>query len=383
MDFRSDNVAGVAPQILEAVIAANEGTATSYGADEISARVEAKLCEIFEREVRAFPVATGTAANALSLSVMTPPYGAILCHEEAHIQLDECGAPEMFTGGAKLVPLPGVSGKLTPDSVRGVLEKTLTGDSHRVQPAALSLTQATEAGTCYRPAEIAALTEVARSRGMKVQMDGARFANAVAHLGASPAEVTWRAGIDALAFGATKNGALGAEIVVFFDTTLAETFAFRRKRAGHLFSKMRFVSAQLEAYLAEDRWLTFARHANAMGTRIAQGLQRLPRVTLLHPVEANEVFIQLPLQVVAGLRQAGFDFYDWTDGAPGTVRLVMAFNTDPRPCRGLHPDRRAPRGGSGLAEARASGVPELEAARCAASWSHSDSLPKDWPRIRS
>jgi threonine aldolase len=329
MDFRSDNVAGAAPQILDAVIAANTGTATSYGSDDISARVEAKLCEIFECEVRAFPVATGTAANALALSVMTPSYGAIFCHEEAHIHLDECGAPEMFTGGAKLVPLPGTSGKLTPEAVRGVLEKTLTGDSHRVQPAALSLTQATEAGTCYRPAEIAELSEIARSRGMKVQMDGSRFANAMAHLGVAPAEVTWRAGVDALAFGATKNGAIGAEIVVFFDTALAETFAFRRKRAGHLFSKMRFVSAQLEAYLAEDRWLVFARHANAMAKRIAQGLQRLPRVTLLHPVEANEVFIQLPLQVVTGLRQAGFNFYDWTDAAPGTVRLVMAFNTDP------------------------------------------------------
>jgi len=329
MDFRSDNVAGAAPQILEAVIAANQGTSTSYGGDEISARVEAKLCEIFEREIRAFPVATGTAANALSLSVMTPPYGAILCHEEAHIHFDECGAPEMFTGGAKLVPLPGASGKLTPETVRHLLETTLTGDPHRVQPSALSITQATEAGTCYRPAEVAALAEVAKSRGMKVQMDGARFANAVAHLGVAPAEITWRAGVDALAFGATKNGALGAEMVVFFDTTLAETFVFRRKRAGHLFSKMRFVSAQLEAYLAEDRWLAFARHANAMATRIAQGVQRLPRVKLLHAVEANEVFVELPLQVLTGLRKAGFNFYDWTDAAPGTVRLVLAFNSDP------------------------------------------------------
>jgi threonine aldolase len=329
MDFRSDNVAGVAPQIIEAVIAANQGRSTSYGADDITGRVEARLCEIFEREVRAFPVATGTAANALSLSVMTPPYGAILCHEEAHIHLDECGAPEMFTGGAKLVPLPGASGKLVPETVRGVLEKTLTGDSHRVQPAALSLTQATEAGTCYRPAEIAALAEIARARGMRVQMDGARFANAVAHLGVAPADVTWRAGVDALAFGATKNGAMGAEIVVFFDTALAETFPLRRKRAGHLFSKMRFVSAQLDAYLAEDRWLDFARHANAMASRLAQGLQRLPSVTLLHAVEANEVFAQLPLAVVAGLRKAGFNFYDWTDAAPGTVRLVLAFDTDP------------------------------------------------------
>jgi threonine aldolase len=329
MDFRSDNVAGAAPQILEAVIAANHGTASSYGADEISARVEAKLCEIFEREVRAFPVATGTAANALSLAVMTPPYGAILCHDEAHIHFDECGAPEMFTGGAKLVPLPGASGKLTPDTVRGLLENTLTGDAHRVQPSALSITQATEAGTCYSPAEVGALTEVARSRGMKVQMDGARFANAVAHLGQSPAEITWRAGVDVLAFGATKNGAIGAEMVVFFDTTLAETFGFRRKRAGHLFSKMRFVSAQLDAYLAEDRWLAFARHANAMATRIAQGVQRIPGVRLLHAVEANEVFAVLPLAVISGLRHAGFDFYDWTDAGPGAVRLVLAFNADP------------------------------------------------------
>jgi threonine aldolase len=329
MDFRSDNVAGVAPQIMEAVIAANQGTATSYGGDDISARVEAKLCEIFEREVRAFPVATGTAANALALSVMSPPYGAILCHDEAHIHLDECGAPEMFTGGAKLVPLPGAAGKLAPEAVRGVLERTLTGDPHRVQPAALSITQATEAGTCYRPAEIAALTEVARARGMKVQMDGARFANAVAHLGVAPAEITWRVGVDVLAFGATKNGALGAEVVVFFDTALAETFILRRKRAGHQFSKMRFVSAQLEAYLAEERWLAFARHANAMATRIAHGLQRLPGVKLLHAVEANEVFAILPLPVIAGLRHAGFNFYDWTDAGPGAVRLVLAFNTDP------------------------------------------------------
>jgi threonine aldolase len=328
MDFRSDNVAGAAPDILQAVIEANAGTVTSYGADPYSERVEARLSEIFEKPVKAFAVATGTACNALALSALTPAYGAVLCHEEAHIHLDECGAPELFTGGAKLVPIPGAGGKLKPDAVRNMLEQTLNGDPHRVQPAALSLTQATEAGTCYRPAEIGALAEIARGRKMKVHMDGARFANAVAHLGVAPAEVTWRAGVDVLSFGATKNGALGAEVVVFFDPALAEMFVVRRKRAGQLLSKMRFVSAQLEAYLKGDRWLALARHANAMATRIAQGLQRLPQTSLLHPVEANEVFVQLPQNVIAGLKAAGFNFYDWTDGAPGTVRLVTAFNTD-------------------------------------------------------
>jgi threonine aldolase len=198
-----------------------------------------------------------------------------------------------------------------------------------VQPAALSLTQSTEAGTCYRPAEIATLVEIARARRMKVHMDGARFANAVAHLNVAPAEITWKVGVDVLSFGATKNGALGAEVVVFFDTDLAEMFAVRRKRGGQLLSKMRFVSAQLEAYLKGERWLELARHANAMATRLAQGLQRLPGTALVSPVEANEVFIRLPLPVIAGLKAAGYNFYEWTDGAPGTIRLVAAFNTDP------------------------------------------------------
>jgi threonine aldolase len=329
MDFRSDNVAGAAPDILQAVIDANSGTVTSYGNDPYSERVEKRLGEIFEKPVKAFAVATGTACNALALSALTPAYGAILCHEEAHIHLDECGAPELFSGGAKLVPIHGPGGKLTPQGVRNVLEQTLTGDPHRVQPAALSITQATEAGTCYRPAEIAALAEIARGRQMKVHMDGARFANAVAHLGLSPAEITWKAGVDVLSFGATKNGALGAEVVVFFDTALAESFVVRRKRGGQLLSKMRFVSAQLEAYLKGERWLELARHANGMATRLAQGLQRLPQVSLVHPVEANEIFVVLPPQVIAGLRAAGFNFYDWTDGVPGTIRLVLAFNTDP------------------------------------------------------
>jgi threonine aldolase len=319
MDFRSDNVAGVAPQILEAVIAANQGTASSYGADEISARVEARLCEIFEREVRAFPVATGTAANALSLSVMTPSYGAILCHEEAHIHFDECGAPEMFTGGAKLVPLPGAAGKLTPDAVRGILENTLTGDPHRVQPAALSITQATEAGTCYRPSDIAALAEVARARGMKVQMDGARFANAVAHLGCAPADLTWRAGVDVLSFGFVKNGGMSAEALVFFRPELAEATLYRRKRAGHLLSKGRYLAAQILAMLEGDLWLANARAANEGAALLAEAAGD----RLVYPVEANEVFLRLSRAEAQRLRDLGFDFYDW---GVGEARLVISWD---------------------------------------------------------
>ena len=329
MDFRSDNVVGAAPDILQAVVDANQGTATSYGNDPYSERVEARLSEIFEKPVRAFAVTTGTAANALALSALVPNYGAILCHDEAHIHLDECGAPELFSGGAKVVPLAGASGKIAIDALRAMLDQTLTGDPHRVQPAALSITQATEAGTCYRPTEVAALAEIAHGRKMKVHMDGARFANAVAHLGVAPAEITWKVGVDVLSFGATKNGALGAEAVVFFDTALAEDFVIRRKRGGQMVSKMRFVSAQLEAYLKGERWLALARHANGMATRLAQGLQRLPQAALVSPVEGNEVFVRLPQGVIAGLKAAGFNFHEWTDGAPGTIRLVTAFNTEP------------------------------------------------------
>jgi threonine aldolase len=243
----------------------------------------------------------------------------------AHVNTDECGAPEMFTGGAKLVGLPGDGGKLTPALLRATLEKAGVGVVHSVQPAALTLTQATEAGTVYTPGEVAALAEVARSYGLPVHMDGARFANALVRLGCSPAELTWKAGVDVLSFGATKNGALAAEAVVFFRPELAASFAFRRKRAGHLFSKMRFLSAQLDAYLTDDLWLRLARHANAMADRLAAGLTAIPGAALRDPVEANEIFIDLPEPVIAGLEQRGYAFYRW-DGT--VIRLVTAWNTD-------------------------------------------------------
>ncbi len=328
MNFMSDNVAGASPEILAALRDANRGAALPYGNDAITARLRDRLSDVFERAVAVFPVATGTAANALALAAMAPPWGAIYCHAAAHVATDECGAPELYTGGAKLVPLDGPDGKLTPAALDAALAASGAGEVHHVQPAALSLTQATEAGTVYRPAEIAALAEVARGHGLRVHMDGARFANALASLGRTPAEITWRAGVDALSLGATKNGALAAEAVVLFDPALAETMGFRRKRGGHLFSKMRFLSAQLDAYLRDDLWLRNARHANAMAARLAAGLGALDGVSLLHPVEANEIFARLPLAMADGIEAAGFGFYRWgADAAGTTVRLVTAFDT--------------------------------------------------------
>jgi threonine aldolase len=326
VNFTSDNVSGAAPEILEALIAAStSGPTPSYGADPLTARVTEKISALFEREAVVFPVSTGSAANALALATIAPPYGAIYCHEMAHVNTDECGAPEMFTGGAKLVGLPGAGGKLTPGLLRATLEKAGVGVVHSVQPAAVTLTQATEAGTVYTPDEIGALTEVAQSYNLPVHMDGARFANALVRLGCSPADLTWKAGVDVLSFGATKNGALAAEAVIFFRPELAESFAFRRKRAGHLFSKMRFLSAQLDAYLTDDLWLRLARHANAMADRLAAGLMAVPEARLRDPVEANEIFIDMPEPVIAGLEQRGYAFYRW-DGT--VVRLVTAWNTD-------------------------------------------------------
>lgn len=327
MILASDNASGVAPEILAALERANAGTAMPYGADETTARLRARLAEVFETEVEVFPVVSGTAANVLTLAPMTPPYGAIYCHAEAHINTDECGAPELYTGGAKLMGLPGAHGKLAPEDLAAALERAGIGDVHHAQPAALSLTQASEAGTVYAPEEVAALAEVAHGRGLKVQMDGARLANALARLGCTPAEATWKAGVDALAFGATKNGAMAAEAAVFFDRALAASVGYRRKRGGHLLSKMRFVSAQLEAYLAGGLWLRLAAHANARAARLAEGLAALPGCELLHPVEANEVFARLPEAALAGLEAAGFVFYRWAEEGPGAVRLVASFST--------------------------------------------------------
>ena len=332
MNFRSDNVTGAAPEILEAVTRAAAGTANSYGDDPLTQKVERRLQEIFETGLRAFPVATGTAANALALATLVPPYGAVYCHASSHVNVDECGAPEAFTGGAKLVTFQGAGAKLRPDDLAATLAHPIKGIVHHVQPAAISITQATEAGTVYTAGEVTALAEIARRHGLPVHMDGARFANALAFLGCSPAELTWRAGVDVLSLGATKNGALGAEAVVFFRPELAADFEFRRKRAGHLFSKMRFLSAQLDAYLTDGLWLRLAAHANMMARRLGDGLAALPGVKLQEPVEANEVFASLPDRMVDGLTAKGFGFARWD---AETVRFVTAFNTEPAAVDGL------------------------------------------------
>lgn len=328
-NFASDNVTAMAPEILAALAAANEGPAMPYGEDPVTERVRACFNDLFETETLVFPVATGTAANVLGLSLMAPPYGAVYCHRDAHIVVDECGAPEFYTGGAKLVTLEGAEGKLSATALSDAIGGA--GVVHHVQPAAISLTQATEVGTLYQPDEVSAIAEVARANKLGLHMDGARFANAIAALDCSPAEMTWKAGVDVLAFGATKNGAMAAEAVVIFKPELAGEFGFRRKRGGHLFSKGRFLSAQLEGYLADDLWLRHARHANALAARMAEGLSSLPGFTLHHPVEANMLFLSLPEPVIHGLKAAGFMFYDWTTPATAAgkreIRLVTAFNT--------------------------------------------------------
>jgi len=326
IDFRSDNVTAAAPEIAAALIAANSGTATPYGADSITERLTHCFAEIFEHAVAVFPVVTGTAANALALAALTPPWGVVYCHEDAHAAIDECGAPEFFAGGAKLIGIGGERGKLTPAAIAAHL--TEPNFVHHAQPAAISLSQSSEAGCVYTGAEIAAIGEFARRHGLALHMDGARFANAVAALDCAPADVTWRAGVDVLSFGASKNGAFAAEAVVFFDPGKAADFAYRRKRGGHLLSKMRFLSAQLEAYLADGLWLRNARHANAMAARLGDGL-RQAGARLSHPVEANEVFVELPDAAIRALAADGFLFYRWGGADANCIRLVASFETKP------------------------------------------------------
>jgi len=329
-NFKSDNVTPVCDAIMQAIQAANTGTADSYGADGCTEALSSKACEIFGTEVAIFPVATGTAANALALSHCVPPYGAVYCYEAAHIATDEGGAPEFFTGGAKLIGLPAPDGKISSQQVADAVALALDLGVHHVKPSAVSITQATEWGTVYSMAEVSAIAAVARRHGLRMHMDGARFANALVNLGCSPAEATWQCGIDVLSLGATKNGALCAEAVVFFDPAQAQDFERRRKRAGHLWSKLRFASAQWLAYFAGGLWLDNARHANAMAAALARGLQTLRGAQLLQSVDANEVFVALPEATVAALEKAGFGFYRWP-GCPTppavAIRLVTSYAT--------------------------------------------------------
>ncbi len=327
-NFCSDNVAGASPEILDALTRAGSGPVMPYGSDPLTATVERRLCEIFETDLSVYLVATGTAANALALSAMCPPYGAIYCHPESHANMDECNAPEFFSGGAKLVTIDGPDGKIEASGLEKALGAGWAGVEHHAQPAAVTLTQASEAGTVYTPDALGAISEICRLHGLGLHVDGARFGNALTSLGCSAADISWRVGVDALSFGATKNGALAAEAILFFRTGLTEGFRYRRKRAGHLFSKMRFLSAQMDAYLENDLWLDNARHANAMARRMAEGLENIAGVAFLYPVDANELFVHMPAALREGLAGDGFEFYPWVAGGPDCVRLVTAFDTD-------------------------------------------------------
>jgi threonine aldolase len=328
-DFTSDNITGASPAVLAALAAANAGTAASYGGDRLSEALTRRAGEVFERPVEILPVATGTAANALALAALARPFEAIYCHSAAHVMTDECGAPEFYTGGAKLIGLPSPDGRLHGAQLAAAVEFARSMGVHHVQPAAVSVSQASEWGTVYGLAELRELTGAAHELGLRVHMDGARFANAVAALGCSAADLSWRSGVDLLSFGASKNGALAAEAIVVFDPALVAELALRRKRAGHLWSKMRFLSAQLLAYLDDDLWLHNARHANLMARRLAAGLAAVDGACLAVPVEANELFVELPAPLIATLRAQGFRFLDWPApaGAPGSVvRLVTAYD---------------------------------------------------------
>ncbi|MBI2717302.1 MAG: low specificity L-threonine aldolase [Rhizobiales bacterium] len=334
MNFASDNVYGVHPKILAALAAANDGTAPSYGGDDLTQAAEAKLAEVFETEVKAYLVTTGTAANGLALSAIAPGYGAIICHSEAHVSSDECNAPEFFTGGAKIVGLSGEGGKITPATIEKTLKGFIRGE-HDPKPKGVSITNATELGTVYTPSEVRAIKELIAPRGMKLHMDGARFANAVVGLSTTPAELTWKSGVDVLSFGTSKNGAMVGEAVVFFDMGLAEDFAYRRMRGGQLVAKSRYLGAQMLAYLEGDLWLDNARRANALAQRLADGLKIASQVRVAHDVQANEVFAVMPRQLHQQLVAQGVSYHQrmsadvagqMKDSETG-VRLVLSFAT--------------------------------------------------------
>jgi threonine aldolase len=317
--FFSDNAATVHPAVMEAMAAANQ-VDTAYDGDALSQSLDAAFSELFETTCEVVWIPTGTAANSIILAHFVRPWQGILCYEEAHIEVDECGAPTFYSGGAKLLPLPGSGAKIDAAALKARIAG-IRQDVHQVQPAAVSITNATEYGLAWRADEIGEIGEIAKGKGLKLHMDGARFANAVAFLGCAPADITWRAGVDALSFGFTKNGAMMAEAIVFFGGSGGAGVRELKKRGGHLLSKGRFVAAQIRAMLKDDLWLANARAANAGAAKLAAACGG----RLIHPVEANELFVRMTAEEAAKLRSAGFDFYDWGEGA---ARLVVSWDQD-------------------------------------------------------
>jgi threonine aldolase len=324
IDYRSDNTGRAAPQILEALVQANHGTALGYGADGWTATLQQRFSELFETAVRVFPVATGTAANALALAALGPSWGIVYCSEVAHINTSEANATSFFGGGVKLTPIGGENGKINPELLAQALAGISPAQLHRGQPSAVNLTQATDLGGVYTLDEIRAVADVAKRHGLKLHMDGARFANAVARLGCSPAEPTWRSGIDIMSFGATKNGGALCDAIVVFSPDLADSLGIQLRRAGQVWSKMRFASAQLIAYVENGLWLEMARASNRIATRIAAGLREIPAARLLAPIEANEIFLKLPGATMDALEADGFQFYRRSSSI---ARFVCRYDT--------------------------------------------------------
>lgn len=327
IELRSDNAAGVAPEILAAVQAANVGSALAYGGDDLTAHLHEVVRSVFDHpSARVFPVTSGTAANSLGLSAATPPWGAVLCHPTAHIITAEGGATSLFGGGAVMQGVDGAHALIDPDRLRAKLESVRWGDPHESQPSVLSLTLPSDAGTVYRPDDVAQLAGIARERGLRVHVDGARLANAVAALGCAPADVTWRAGVDIVSLGATKNGALSAEAIVVFDDEIADALVYRTKRSGHVTSKMRFQSAQVTAYLTDDLWLRLAAHSNEQMAALVAELETIDGVDFAEQVEVNMAFVRLPAAAIDAVTAAGVLFYRMGETE---IRLVTSWQTTP------------------------------------------------------
>ena len=337
MFFASDNGLGASDKVMRAIVEANAGPRLGYGRDEATREVEQRLADLFEHEVAVYMVITGSAANGLALSTLTPPWGIVLCHDESHVMEDECCGPEFYTGGAKLVGMPGAGAKISAATLERTLKKLPRRVPHNAPAHALSITQSTEYGLTYTVDEVKTLAGIAKAHDLSVHMDGARFANAVAHLGCSPAEVTWKAGVDVLSFGTTKGGGLACEAIIFFDPARGTDMVRRRMRGGHLLSKHRFLAAQMDAFIGDGHWLELARHANATASRLAAGLAAIPGVKVPFTPEANGIFPILPLKVEAALKAAGAVFYPWSDRSlpdgvtvgpdEVIVRLITSFAT--------------------------------------------------------
>lgn len=322
--FASDNVTSACPEIMQAINNANKGHVDSYGHDQWSKNLDKKFSKLFEKDVKVFTAVTGTAANSLALSSITPSYGNIYCHKISHINVDECGAPEFFTGGAKLITLDGNNGKFSAEE----LNRNIRGSGvvHNTQPSTVSITQSCETGVVYQINEINEICKIAHKNGMKVHMDGARFSNAVVSLNKSPAEMTWKCGIDILTFGGTKNGCLDAEAIIFFNSEDVGNFHYLQKRSGQLLSKMRFLSCQLDAYITNDLWLKNAKHSNFMAKQLSDKLSRINSIELAYPTESNEIFIKVPKSIQDHLNKNGYSVTP-DEMFDGSIRFVAAWNT--------------------------------------------------------